>query len=375
MIPIVALVVAILPVLWPAAVFFPTAQPSIPKVFFFLSLPAHPFLFSGAFCSCFTSFASFFFLCTLSLFVLFIGSLVISKAFVTGSTTEEKKHVYETVVEGSSENKVAIISIKGILSNESAESLFIEKPSIVEIVKQQLEQAAGDTNVKAVLFEVDSPGGGITASDIIYNQITKFKTDTKKKVVVYMQDVAASGGYYISSAADAIVAHPTTITGSIGVIMPLVNVAELISRYGIKDNSIASGDMKEIGSPFKPMTTEESLVLKDIIDEMYMQFVNVVSTGRKLDIEAVKKLADGRIFSGSQARDMKLVDELGNFQDAIDAAASLANIKGKPFVIYPEKRGVSLWDIVFGDAAGQVLKKLKANYDLMYLFPYSIHSK
>ena len=129
--------------------------------------------------------ASFFFLCTLSLFVLFIGSLVISKAFVTGSTTEEKKHVYETVVEGSSENKVAIISIKGILSNESAESLFIEKPSIVEIVKQQLEQAAGDTNVKAVLFEVDSPGGGITASDIIYNQITKFKTEKKKGCCLY----------------------------------------------------------------------------------------------------------------------------------------------------------------------------------------------
>ena len=308
--------------------------------------------------------ASFFFLCTLSLFVLFIGSLVISKAFVTGSTTEEKKHVYETVVEGSSENKVAIISIKGILSNESAESLFIEKPSIVEIVKQQLEQAAGDTNVKAVLFEVDSPGGGITASDIIYNQITKFKTDTKKKVVVYMQDVAASGGYYISSAADAIVAHPTTITGSIGVIMPLVNVAELISRYGIKDNSIASGDMKEIGSPFKPMTTEESLILKDIIDEMYMQFVSVVSTGRKLDIEAVKKLADGRIYTGKQALENGLVDQLGYLEDAIGLTKKLTGLTEATIVRYEKHYGLAE---LFGLMSAKLLQNNTIKLDISQL--------
>lgn len=299
--------------------------------------------------------ASFFFLCTLLLFVLFIGSLVLSKAVITGATTKKAmKHASETVIEGSGENKIAIIPIKGILSNESAEGLFIEKPSIVDIVKQQLEQAADDTHVKAVLLEVDSPGGGITASDIIYNQIIKFKAGTQKKVVVYMQDVAASGGYYISSAADTIVAHPTTITGSIGVIMPLINVAELINRYGIKDNSIASGNLKEIGSPLKQMTADEAAILKGIIDEMYMQFVTVVSAGRKLDIEAVKKIADGRIYTGKQAFEKGLVDQLGYLEDAIAITKKLAGLTEATIVRYEKHYGLA-------DLFGLMSKKLLLN--------------
>lgn len=285
--------------------------------------------------------ASFFFLCTLLLCMLFIGSLVLSKALITSTATKGKKLVAETVVEGSGESKVAIIPIKGILSNESAEGLFLEKPSIVEVVKQQLEQATNDAHVKAILLEVDSPGGSITASDIIYNQIIKFKAVTQKKVVVYMQDIAASGGYYVSSAADAIVAHPTTITGSIGVIMPLINVAELINRYGIKDNSIASGNLKEIGSPLKQMTADEAAVLKGIVDEMYMQFVKVVSTGRNLDIKAVKKIADGRIYTGKQALENGLVDQLGYLEDAIGLAKKLAGLTEATIVRYEEHYGLA----------------------------------
>ncbi len=285
--------------------------------------------------------ASFFFLCTLLLFILFIGSLAISRAFVTTPTTKGKKPVSETVVEGTGENKIAIISIKGILSSESAEGLFLEKPSIVEMVKQHLEQAASDTNVKAVLLEIDSPGGGITASDIIYNKIMKFKTDTGKKVVVYMQDVAASGGYYVSAASDVIVAHPTTITGSIGVIMPLINVSQLIDRYGIKDNSITSGNMKEIGSPLKEMTLEETAILKGIIEEMHMQFVEVVSTGRKLDIETVKKIADGRIYTGKQALDNGLVDQLGYLEDAIHVTKNLSGLAEATIIRYEKHHGLA----------------------------------
>ncbi|UJS21808.1 MAG: signal peptide peptidase SppA [Candidatus Brocadia sp.] len=285
--------------------------------------------------------ASFFFLCTLLFFILFVGSLVLNKALVTSTSLSARKHVEETVIEGSGESKVAIIPIKGILSSESAEGIFLEKPSIVEIVKQQLDQAADDTQVKAVLLEVDSPGGGITASDIIYNQITKFKTETQKKVVVYMQDVAASGGYYISAAADAIVAHPTTITGSIGVIMPLINVAELINRYGIKDNSIASGNLKEIGSPLKQMTADEADVLKGIIDELYLQFVNVVSTGRNMDLEAVKKIADGRIYTGKQALEKGLVDQLGYLEDAITLTKQLAGLTEATIIRYEKHYGMA----------------------------------
>ena len=286
--------------------------------------------------------ASFFFLCSLLLFVLFIGSLFLNRAFIASSTdTKGRIQISETFVEGSGENKIAIIPVKGILTNESAEGLFIEKPSIVEVIKQQLEQANNDTHVKAVLLEVDSPGGGITASDVIYNQIIKFKTGSNKKVVVYMQDVAASGGYYISAAADAIVAHPTTITGSIGVIMPLINVADLINKYGIKDNSITSGNMKEIGSPLKQMTQEEQTVLKNIIDELHMQFVNIVSIGRKLDIEAVKKIADGRIYTGKQALGKGLVDKIGYMEDAISQVKELAGLTEATIVRYEKQYGIA----------------------------------
>ncbi len=283
----------------------------------------------------------FFFLCSVLLFTLFVGSLMLHKAVTAGADVVEETPITERVIEGSGDDKVAIISIKGVLTSESAEGLLMEKPSIVDVVEQQLKHAGKDTHVKAILLEIDSPGGGITASDIIYNNVIKFKTDTKKKVVVYMQDVAASGGYYIASAADAIVAHPTTITGSIGVIMPLINVAGLINRYGIVDNSITSGNMKEIGSPLKLMTPEETAILKSIIDEMYMQFVTVVSTGRNMDVEAVKKIADGRVYTGKQALANGLIDQLGYLEDAIEVTKKMAGLSTASIVRYERPYGLA----------------------------------
>ncbi|MDR4508267.1 MAG: signal peptide peptidase SppA [Candidatus Brocadiaceae bacterium] len=305
--------------------------------------------------------AVFFFLCTLFLFILLIGTLAFNNVLVTSSMAKGKKHVSETIVEGSGDSKLAIISIKGILSNEATENLIIEKPSIIEMAKQHLEQAAEDDRVKAVLLEIDSPGGGITASDILYNCIMNFKAETGKPVVAYMRDVAASGGYYISCAADVIAAHPTTITGSIGVIMPLINVADLINRYGIMDNSIASGDMKQIGSPLKEMTSGEADVLKDIIDEMYMQFVTVVSTGRGMEIEAVKKIADGRIYTGKQALENGLIDQLGYLEDAIAAAKKLAGITEATVVRYEKHYGLA---DIFGLMAAQFSQNKTIQLDI-----------
>ncbi|MBZ0191549.1 MAG: signal peptide peptidase SppA [Candidatus Kuenenia stuttgartiensis] len=285
-----------------------------------------------------TGLATFFFLCTLFSFLLLIGSLMMGKSIIAGGAMD-KKYVTEEIVEGSGENKIAVISVKGILTNETTGNLFIEKPSIVEIVKEQLEHAANDVQVKAVLLEIESPGGGITASDIMYHQIIKFKKNTQKKIVVYMEDIAASGGYYIASAADFIVAHPTTITGSIGVIMPLINISEFINRHGVVDNSIASGDMKEIGSPLKQMTEEETEILQNIINEMYMQFVEVVSIGRNLDVEEVKKIADGRIYTGKQALEAGLVDKIGYLEDAIGMAKKASGIDEATIVRYKRLYG------------------------------------
>lgn len=156
-----------------------------------------------------------------------------------------------------------------------------------------------------------------------------------------MQDIATSGGYYVSSAADAIIAHPTTITGSIGVIIPLINVAELINRYGIKDNSLVSGDMKAIGSPLKQMTPEEAAILKGIIDEMYMQFVTVVSKGRNLEIDTVKQIADGRIYTGKQAVEIGLVDKLGYLEDAISMAKKMSELTEATVIRYERPYGLA----------------------------------
>lgn len=257
-------------------------------------------------------------------------------------------------------DKVAVVEIEGVITESNS-------------INKQIKEYGERKDVKAVVVRIDSPGGGVGPSQEIYRELKK--VSAQKRVVASMGSVAASGGYYVAAAADKIIANPGTITGSIGVIMEFANVEDLLKKIGLKGYVIKSGEYKDIGSPLRSMKEDEKRLIQGVIDDVHEQFINIVAENRKLDIVTVKKLADGRIFSGLQARDMKLVDELGNFQDAIDAAASLANIKGKPFVIYPEKRGVSLWDIVFGDAVGQVLKKLKANYDLMYLFPYSIHSK
>ena len=184
-----------------------------------------------------------------------MGLLIIKSALSPHEKEGKIEKLDETLIEGTGADKILIIPINGIITAQSSRKLFQETPSIVDSVKQQLEQARDDNGVKAVILEINSPGGGITASDIIYKEILEFKEKTNKRIIVSMQDVAASGAYYISAAADKIISHPTTVTGSIGVIMPLINIANLVEKYGIEDTSIESGNMKSIGSPLKRCLT------------------------------------------------------------------------------------------------------------------------
>ncbi len=293
-----------------------------------------------------TSLAIFFFLCCIVLFISFMGLFVVKGALTTQVEDESSRKLTETVIEGSGTDKILLIPLKGVITGQSAKKFFQETPSIVDSVKQQLEQARNDTDIKAVILEINSPGGGITASDIIYKKVLEFKEKTNKKVIVCMQDVAASGAYYISAAADKIISHPTTITGSIGVIMPLINIANLVEKYGIEDNSIKSGDMKSIGSPLKKMSDAERKVLYDIVDEMYTRFVNIIAVGRNMKIEDVKKLADGRIYTGKQALDNGLVDQLGYIDDAIILAKSITGLSEAKIIKY--KRMFNLAEIFEG---------------------------
>ena len=254
-------------------------------------------------------------------------------------------------------DKVAVVEVDGIITEPSS-------------INKQLKEYGERDDVKAVVVRINSPGGGVGPSQEIYREVKKVAA--KKKVVVSMGAVAASGGYYIAAAADKIIANPGTITGSIGVIMEFANAEGLLNKIGFKGYVIKSGEYKDIGSPLRGMKDNEKKLLQDVIDDVHKQFVGIVAENRKLKIDVVKKFADGRIFSGQQAKNIGLVDEIGNFQDAIDIAASMANIKGKPVVIYPEKKGIRLWDIIFGDAASQVIQRLKGGYGLQYLIPYNI---
>jgi len=248
-------------------------------------------------------------------------------------------------------DKIAIVEVRGVITQSSG---------IIEELQQYLE----DDGVKAIILRIDSPGGGVGPAQEIYREIIKIKP--KKKVVTSMGSVAASGGYYIACASDRIVANPGTITGSIGVIMQFSNFEELLKKIGIKGMVIKSGEHKDIGSPFREMTPEEKRIMQEVLDNVHQQFIKAVADGRKLDRSKVVQIADGRILTGEQAKNLGLVDEMGNLQDTIDLTAKMVGIVGKPNVIYP-KRKLSIWEILMRDMASAIIDVLnEKGYELNF---------
>jgi len=189
--------------------------------------------------------------------------------------------------------------------------------------------------VKALVIRINSPGGGVGPSQEIYREIRR--TMAHKKVIASMGAVAASGGYYVAAATDGIVANPGTITGSIGVIMGYTNFEELMEKIGLTAVVIKSGEYKDLGSPTRPMTDREKVLLEEVTGDIHRQFVTDVAQGRQMDVDAVAAVADGRIITGEKAMALGLVDRMGNFQDAIQWAGELAGIEGEPKIVYPEK--------------------------------------
>ncbi|HLC25488.1 MAG TPA: signal peptide peptidase SppA [bacterium] len=216
-------------------------------------------------------------------------------------------------------DKIAIVSIRGTILD-------------AEDTVDQLKRYAEDPTIKGIILRVDSPGGAVGPSQEIYTQVLKTRV-AGKKVVVSMGSVAASGGYYVAAAADRIIANPGTLTGSIGVIFQFANVEDLMKKIGVKTVVIKSGQYKDVGSPMRALREDERRLLQGVIDDVYEQFVQAVAKGRKLPIEKVKEFADGRIFTGSQAKELGLVDKLGSLQDAIDDTARLVGISGKPRIV------------------------------------------
>lgn len=213
---------------------------------------------------------------------------------------------------------------------------------------RQLHYFMKKDNVKAVVLRVDSPGGVVGPSQEIYEEVKKLSA--KKKVVVSMGSLAASGGYYISAPANVIYANPGTITASIGVLIKFSNIEGLLGKIGIKSATIKTGAFKDAGSPERELSPEDRAMFQALIDNTHEQFIRAVAEGRKLPVEEVRKIADGRVLSGEQAKAFKLVDKLGNLQDAIEEAGRLAGISGEPQLIMPPKKKIGLFEILAGSA-------------------------
>ncbi|HRC45178.1 MAG TPA: signal peptide peptidase SppA [Nitrospira sp.] len=257
----------------------------------------------------------------------------------------------------SSQDRVALIRIEGVILDAQA-------------TISELKQYSENPLVKAIVLRIDSPGGGVVPSQEIHDAVKRVKNKSNKAVIASMGTVAASGGYYIAAATDRIIANPGTLTGSIGVIMEMANFEGLMKKVGVEGVVIKSGRFKDVGSPLRKMSDEERKLLQSVMDDVHHQFIQAVADGRSLEVSDVEPLADGRIYTGRQAKEARLVDELGDLDDAIHIAADIAGMEGEPKVVEPRKR-FSFRDII-ESRWSSVFPKLELNtgVKLKYLMAF-----
>ncbi len=241
-------------------------------------------------------------------------------------------------------DKIGVVPVEGVIS-DSLE------------ISDNINEFAKDGSIVAVVVRIDSPGGGVAASQEIYDALIELKK--KKKVVVSMGSVAASGGLLIACAGDKIVANPGTITGSISAIMQFANLEELLKKVGVKSSVVKSGKYKDIGTPVREMTPEERLILQELIDDIYNQFIDVIVRDRKLSREQVVAIGDGRVFSGRKAKEYGLVDQLGDMAVAAKLASKLAGKNGNYDLVYPRKKHPSVFDYMFESAADHLSRSVQ----------------
>lgn len=263
------------------------------------------------------------------LLILIVGVSMLVGLFITPGLNNKK-------IEG---EKLAVIYVEGmIVGGRGQVGLFSEGGGTDHLIRQ-LHTARDDSSVKAVVLRINSPGGTVPASQEVGEELKKLRA-AGKPVITSMADMAASGGYWLAACTDKIYANPATITGSLGVYVPYSNLEELYKKIGVRQEKIKSGPHKDILSPDRQLTEEERAIIQAMVDDMYNQFIEVIAQGRGLDPAAVRELADGRIYTGRQAKELGLVDELGNMYDAIDGAAAMVGIQGKPEIVEYGKMSV-----------------------------------
>ncbi|MGD9043255.1 MAG: signal peptide peptidase SppA [Desulfobacterales bacterium] len=241
----------------------------------------------------------------------------------------------EYTLQGKETGKVLVIALRGMITDAPKRQFIRTRPSMVQEVVSQLRKAEADPEIKAVLLKIDSPGGSVIASDLIYNEILGFKQRKKAKVVVAMMGVAASGAYYVSLPADFILAHPTTVTGSVGVLFLRPDITALMEKIGVDVNVSKTGKNKDMGSPFRQATAEEQKITQDLIDQLAAQFLNRIAEHRKIDPKNLKEISSARIYLAPDALNLGLVDRIGYLNEAVSEAKELADLpKDAKVVVY-----------------------------------------
>lgn len=264
----------------------------------------------------------------------------------------------------------ALLPELALVGKERIALIRIEGPILdSRATVDELETYGDDPLVKAIVLRLDTPGGGVAPSQEIYNAVKRVRLDKHKTVVASMGNVAASGGYYIAVASDRILANPGSLTGSIGVVMQLANLENLMNKIGVKNIVIKSGRYKDVGSPFRMMGEEDRQLLQSVLDDAHRQFIEAVATGRSLDAADVEALADGRIFTGQQAKDVLLVDDLGDLTDAVKLAADMSGLQSPPVVETPRPYSFRDWIVgsLFGEAPAL---PIRTGMNLMYLMTW-----
>jgi protease-4 len=277
--------------------------------------------------------------------VLVLAAAVAAAAcsVISVDLTPRIRPLEEETVEGRGDAKILLMDLSGLLTDEGVRPLLEvgapppRVPLLVR-VREELKKAAADAGLRAVVVRINSPGGTVTASDIVYRELELFRSRKHVPVVAMMMDVAASGGYYIALAADTIVAHPTTVTGSIGTILISLNAEGLLEKIGVSATAIKSGTRKDMGSPFRRLTDEERAIFQSVIDDLHRQFVGKVTERRRLPADKAAAIADGRIYTAEQALALGLIDHIGYVTDGIALARQLAGVDEARVVVYKRPR-------------------------------------
>lgn len=272
----------------------------------------------------------------LCLAVLLVGCFSNNKLSLFPQDDEEiTTRLVKDPTDDSTDDRILILDIEGVISEYGRSSMFYDMEPTTAVVRRKLEKAERDERIKAVILRINSPGGTATGADIVYHDILKYKDKTKVPIVAAIMGTGASGGYYLACTGDTILAHETSITGSIGVIIHYFGFSGLFEKIGMESRVIMAGAMKDVGNPFREMTDEDRAVFQKIVDQAYQRFISVVEDGRpNLSREQILKIADGSIYSGKEAEELGLVDKLGDLDDAIEEAKRLAKIRDAGVILY-----------------------------------------